>query len=59
VRHQWDEPRQSFERTCKRCGAVLRKYPGQGEYQFWPDGLDGQARPMHVQRIPECEARRD
>jgi hypothetical protein len=59
MRHQWDQPAGSFERTCQRCPAVVRKYAGQGGYQFWPKGLDPDPRerqdPQWLQTIPECE----
>ena len=57
MRHQWDKPHTEFERSCKRCGAVIRKYAGSGQHQFWPAGLNG--RPARwLDRVPECEPHR-
>lgn len=54
MRHQWDKPA-GFERTCGRCGGTLRKYAGEGGYQWWPKGL-GTGIPQWVSRIPGCGA---
>jgi hypothetical protein len=57
MRHQWDKPHTEFERACKRCGAVIRKYAGSGQYQFWPSGLN--SHPVRwLDRVPECEPQR-
>jgi hypothetical protein len=60
MRHQWDKPCDAFERHCRRCPAVIRKYAGEGGYQYWPQGLDyrdenGQVWAQWLQTIPPCE----
>ena len=59
-RHSWDHPAGSFERSCKRCPAIIRKFDGQGGYQYWPAGLNGKhpsgaALVQHPMTVPECE----
>lgn len=61
TRHRWDKPAGSFERTCGRCGATIRKYTDHRGYQYWPRGLDYRSDRYpagwvhYTETIPACE----
>lgn len=53
MRHKWDGPADTFERTCHRCRAVIRKFVGQGGYWYQPPGCDKWQ--SGLMTIPPCE----
>lgn len=60
MRHKWDQPADAHERHCERCPAVIRKFTGEGGWQYWPLGLEhrdknGQLSAQWLQTIPPCE----
>lgn len=61
MRHKWDQPAGAHERHCRRCPAVIRKYAGDGGYQYWPLGLEHRDKyhpdgfVQYLATIPACE----